>query len=53
MRFGAGLDKLKAYLESNKSGHIRRIQRLVQQPSVSTEDLGVRECAELLVEYQD
>ena len=45
------MDRLKAYLESNKPDHIKRIQRLVQQPSVSTEDLGVRECAELLVGY--
>ena len=51
MRVGPGLDKLSTYLESNKPRHIQRIQRLVQQPSVSTEDLGVRECAELLVEY--
>ena len=51
MRIGSGLERLKVYLEENKARHIRRIQWLVQQPSVSTEDLGVRECAELLVEY--
>ena len=51
MAIGAGLEKLRAYLEENVGSHTKRIQRLVQQPSVSTEDLGVRECAELLVEY--
>ena len=51
MRLVPGLDRQKTYLETNKPDHIRRIQRLIQQPSVSTEDLGVRECAELLVEY--
>ncbi len=50
MPIGAGLDKLKKYLEENKPRHIERIQRLIRQPSVSTEDLGVEECAELLVE---
>ena len=50
MPIGAGLDKLKSYLEENKPRHIERIQRLIRQPSVSTEDLGVEECAELLVE---
>lgn len=51
MPIGVGLEKLKAYLEDNKARHVQRIQKIVQQPSVSTEDLGVRECADLLVEY--
>ncbi len=51
MKFGPDLDKLKAYLTDNKSRHVQRVQRLVQQPSVSTEDLGVHECAQLLVDY--
>ncbi|MFB3092239.1 MAG: peptidase M20, partial [Dehalococcoidia bacterium] len=51
MPIGVGLEKLKAYLEDNKARHVQRIQKAVQQPSVSTEDLGVRECADLLVEY--
>ena len=51
MPIGVGLEKLKAYLEENKPRHIERIQELVRQPSVSTEDLGVRECADLLVEH--
>ena len=50
MPIGAGLEKLKGYLEENKPRHIERIQRLIRQPSVSTEDLGVVECADLLVE---
>ena len=50
MPIGAGLEKLKKYLEENKPRHVERIQRLIRQPSVSTEDLGVEECAELLVE---
>ena len=51
MPIGAGLEKIRAYLEENKDRHVQLIQRVVQQPSVSTEDLGVRECAELLVEF--
>ena len=50
MRIGVGLEKIRAYLEENKERHIKRIQRLVEQPSVSVEEYGVRECAELLVE---
>ena len=50
MPIGVGLEKLKKYLEENKPRHIERIQRLIRQPSVSTEDLGVVECADLLVE---
>ena len=50
MRVGIGLEKIRAYLEENKDRHIQRIQSFVQQPSVSTENNGVRECAELLVE---
>ncbi|MBM3926751.1 MAG: M20/M25/M40 family metallo-hydrolase [SAR202 cluster bacterium] len=50
MAIGTGLTKHKAYLEQNKDRHIKRIQKAVQQPSVSTEDLGVRECAQILHE---
>lgn len=50
MPIGVGLEKIKLYLEENKVRHIQRMQKVVQQPSVSTENLGVRECAELLVE---
>ncbi len=50
MRIGVGLENIRAYLEENKERHIQRIQRLVEQPSVSVEEYGVRECAELLVE---
>ena len=50
MRVGMGLDKVRAYLEENKPRHVSRIQRAVQQPSVSSEDLGVVECADLLVQ---
>ena len=51
MRVGIGLEKIRAYLEESRPRHIQRIQRAVQQPSVSTEGPGVEECAQLLVEY--
>ena len=50
MRVGVGLEKVQAYLEENKSRHVQRIQRAVRQPSISTEDLGVVECADLMAE---
>ena len=50
MRVGAGLEAVRGYLEDNKSRHVQRIQRAIRQPSVSTEDLGVVECADLMAE---
>lgn len=50
MPIGAGLEKLEAYLNQNKERHIERIQSVIRQPSVSTEDHGVRECAQVINE---
>ncbi len=50
MPIGAGLEKLEAYLNQNKERHIERIQSVIRQPSVSTEDHGVKECAEIINE---
>ena len=41
-------DPTVEFLRSHKSRHIRRVQRIVRQPSSSIEQIGVRECAELL-----
>lgn len=40
---------IHAHIDAHLDAHIANIQRLVQQPSVSLEKTGLRECAELLV----
>jgi acetylornithine deacetylase/succinyl-diaminopimelate desuccinylase-like protein len=39
------------YIEEHKGEHIAKIQEFLRQPSVSVENYGVRECAELLASY--
>lgn len=36
------------YVDANREPHFRRLQRLIQQPSVSPTGEGIEECAELL-----
>lgn len=43
-------DTIYAHIEQNIEAHIANIQRLVRQPSVSLEKLGLHECAQILVE---
>ncbi|MER3601336.1 MAG: hypothetical protein C4339_01290 [Nitrososphaerota archaeon] len=43
--------RLIAYLKGRYERHLRRLQELVRQPSVSPEDRGIRECAELVRRY--
>jgi acetylornithine deacetylase/succinyl-diaminopimelate desuccinylase-like protein len=45
-----GRQAIYDHIEQNLDAHIENIQRLVQQPSVSLEKHGLRECAELLVQ---
>jgi acetylornithine deacetylase/succinyl-diaminopimelate desuccinylase-like protein len=44
---------IREQIDSDLEDHISRIQRAVQQPSVSVEHDGLREIAELMVEYLD
>ena len=47
-------DKVFAYIDQHFQEHLEKIQRLVRQPSVSPENKGVRECAELVLkEFRD
>jgi acetylornithine deacetylase/succinyl-diaminopimelate desuccinylase-like protein len=39
------------FIDRHLDAHIRKIQELVQQPSVSLETLGLRECAELVRQH--
>jgi acetylornithine deacetylase/succinyl-diaminopimelate desuccinylase-like protein len=45
------LQKIYNYIEQHKSEHIRKIQAFLRQPSVSSWNMGVVECAEMLRGY--
>ncbi len=42
------LQAVSAHIDDNLTEHIANIQELVRQPSISQENLGIRECASLL-----
>jgi acetylornithine deacetylase/succinyl-diaminopimelate desuccinylase-like protein len=41
-------EKVGKYIDSHLDEHLRRLQEFLRQPSVSAENYGVRDCAELL-----
>jgi len=47
------LDRKKVfnYIDKHYSDHVRKLQEFVRQPSISAENRGVRECAELVKQY--
>ena len=45
----SSLTGLYKYIDKNKDRFVEDLQKLVQQPSVSAQNLGVRECGELIV----
>lgn len=47
----ANLVKIYEYLEEHKLEHVAKVQEFLRQPSISTENKGIRECAQLLKEY--
>ncbi|HZY47155.1 MAG TPA: M20/M25/M40 family metallo-hydrolase, partial [Candidatus Bathyarchaeia archaeon] len=47
----ADRDKVFAYIEQHFPDHVKKLQELVRQPSVSPENKGIRECAQLVLKY--
>jgi len=45
------LEKVYSYIDSNVESHIKKVQELLRQPSISAENYGIRECAKLLEKY--
>jgi acetylornithine deacetylase/succinyl-diaminopimelate desuccinylase-like protein len=43
-------DAIFRYIDTHQADHVAHIQRWVRQPSVSWDDMGVSECAELVAE---
>ena len=44
-------EKVSKHIDSHLNEHIKKLQEFLRQPSVSAENYGVRECAELLRNY--
>jgi acetylornithine deacetylase/succinyl-diaminopimelate desuccinylase-like protein len=44
-------DKAHAHIDANLARHIQRIQEYIRQPSISAENRGIKECAELTRSY--
>jgi acetylornithine deacetylase/succinyl-diaminopimelate desuccinylase-like protein len=47
----AEIKKIHAYIDAHRDEHVRKIQEFLRQPSVSSWNLGMKECAEILVGY--
>jgi len=47
----ANIEAIHRYIEEHEEAHITKVQEFLRQPSISAENLGVRECAELLRQY--
>ncbi|NIR86192.1 M20/M25/M40 family metallo-hydrolase [Candidatus Bathyarchaeota archaeon] len=45
------VDKVSKYIDTHLDQHISKVQDFLRQPSVSAENYGVRECAEILKDY--
>src|SRR5687767_8042361 len=47
-------DAIHQYIDVHINDHVENVQRWVRQPSVSWDDIGVRDCAQLVAqEYRD
>jgi len=47
----ANIEAIHRYIEEHEERHITKVQEFLRQPSISAENLGVKECAELLRNY--
>ncbi|MFQ5779056.1 MAG: M20/M25/M40 family metallo-hydrolase, partial [Terriglobia bacterium] len=45
------LKKIHAYIDDHIDEHVRKIQDFLRQPSISSWDRGIQDCAELLLSY--
>ena len=47
------LEKIYTYIDTHKDQHFEALKNMLLQPSVSPQNIGVHECAELLASYYD
>lgn len=45
------MEEVYRYIDEHVDEHLQRLQELVSQPSISAENKGIRECAELIKSY--
>lgn len=45
------MEEVYRYIDQHVEEHLQRLQELVSQPSISAENKGIRECAELIKSY--
>ncbi|MGB9714563.1 MAG: hypothetical protein ACPLZC_06280 [Candidatus Bathyarchaeales archaeon] len=43
--------KIFKHIEEHFDDHLKRLQELVRQPSISAENLGIRDCANLIKDF--
>ena len=43
--------KVFAHIDKNLPQHVAKVQELIRQPSISPENKGIRECANLVMQY--
>jgi len=51
--FEVNIQKIYEYIDRNLKSHISRVQEFLRKPSVASQDLGMRECADLFLSYLD
>jgi len=42
------IEKIYTYIDKNRDSHFQKLRKMLLQPSVSPQNIGIRECAELL-----
>ncbi len=47
------LEKIYHYIDTHRDDHFRKLKKMLLQPSVSPQNIGVRECAELLASFYE
>lgn len=47
------LEKIYRYVDAHKNEHFSNLKKMLQQPSVSPQNIGIQECAELLAHFYD
>ncbi|KYK37058.1 MAG: hypothetical protein AYK19_07615 [Theionarchaea archaeon DG-70-1] len=45
------LEKIYHYIDTHKENHFEKLKKILMQPSVSPQNIGIQECAELVAHY--
>jgi acetylornithine deacetylase/succinyl-diaminopimelate desuccinylase-like protein len=51
--YSMDLEKIYRYIDAHKAEHLSNLKKMLKQPSVSPQNIGIRECAELLAHFYD